>query len=625
MRKMFVLFIAVSLCLCQSKSQTYFVDIENGNDTLPGTIFQPWQKLDTAINRLSAGDTLLIRRGDYTSLGQITFQKEGTSAKPITIRGYQNEYPLISGITIGYSNWLTIEKLEFSGPQVIPSGWKDMDNVVIDQDISIDPSMKWDEQEGTSTVYRVDEVLKKYSTYAMFFNYGRNSTVTWESNPSTGINIVNSSNLVIKNNKIHNHTYGIRLRNESKNILADANEIYYCVDGLSAYCDTANYTYSFGHSTVSNNSIYQSFRNGIMLNYGANHIRVDGNQVRFSGQNHISTYNLDIKSDSAGYNTISNNEVTNGGYYSEFMHYPGSSAISIHSPGPECKVIGNYIAYQVDSTLRDGNGLISDNNPQGSEFINNVCYKVMGSGINITLSNNNKVIHNTIIEAGFKTLSQKNGVSVRIIDVNDTANIIANNIFFNSKNGGILAEGKNLEKQKYIDYNLYFFENGASVAGNGLLTGTKFDNVPYITFETNGIIAKPLADSTGALSKGSPAIAHGTPDYSYPVDKSGIKRSMSKPTIGAYETEGSTAIGESFDIHEKSVVFPNPVKNVLMVEAISQLGSGKEVFTIFSIDGKLIYLKPLDNSKQNLIPVNDFLPGIYFFRYGKQSGEFVKY
>ena len=624
MKKIIILcFIAVSTIL-EVKSQTYYVDAEYGDDIYPGSISQPWQHLDTAINRLKPGNVLHIRAGNYTSAGKIQLQKNATSDKPIVIGGYQDEYPKVQGFNIINSSWLTIEKIDFSGPLTLPSGWKDMDTVVIDRSATIEPNMPWDETESNAPPYRVDSVLAKYSTYSAFFNYNRNTGTTWESISSAGLNLNHCSNLTIRNNRIHHHTYGIQPENESTEILIDNNEIHHCLDGISAYYNTLYYNYSFGYSTISNNTIYQSFRNGIMLNYGANHNLIDNNIVKYSGQNHISTFNLDVMSDSAGYNIISNNAVAYGGYYAEFMHYPGPSAISMHSPGPGCKVIGNYIAYQIDATLRDGNSLISDNNPNGSEFINNVSYRVMGSGINITFSVNNKIIHNTIIEAGFNTGSLKNGVSVRIVDEKDNANIIANNIFCNAQNGGILAESGNMESQAYIDHNLYFFDNGARIAANGLSDQYLFDAIPFLGFEANGIMANPLIDSLGHIYDSSPAIGHGTSKYSYPVDKQGTSRDTIQPTIGAYEKSIVVGINE-IQYHNKNIrVFPNPAGSILVVEAIDINHPEQLKFNIYTIKGTLVFSEILESSKMNFIRLGEVPPGIYIYKYGDHSGKIIK-
>jgi len=624
MKKTIVICVALLLAGI-TKSQTFYVDVSGGNDTFPGTIIQPWQRLDTAINRLSAGDTLFIRGGDYTYLGQIIFQKNGTSTQPIIISGYQNEYPVVQGLTVGFSSWLNIEKIEFFGPQITPPGWKDMDTIVVDNpSITIDPIEPWD-----TYPFRIDSVLAKYSTYANFFNYGWNTDTTWESNSTNGLYLVTCNNIIIKNNKIHQHTQGIRLRDETKNILIDNNEIHHCLNGIVGYCDTASYTYSFGYSTISNNNISQSFINGMLLNKGAHHNMVNDNLVTYSGQNHICTYNLDTQSDSSGYNIILDNVVAYGGYYAEFMRYPGPTAISLHSTGPGCKAIGNFIAYQVSTAryginLQDGNALAADYNPHGSEFINNVCYRNMGNGINIVKSKNNKVIHNTIIESGYgDSISVQHGVAVHIVNVEDSINIISNNIFYNCSKGGILARAGNMENQTYINYNLYYFSNGAPYSADGL--SNIYYTVPYMGFETNGVTFNPLiTDTLGHIAFASPALVGGGSAYSYSVDKDNMPRNPLTPTIGAYENYGTVGITEELLIKNDFKIYPNPTSNILIIDAININENRLEIFNIYTSDGRLIFSKQLDSSKMNFLQVNDFPSGMYIFNYGNQSGKFIK-
>ena len=92
----------------------------NGSDTNPGTFKKPWRTLSYALcggsngcpcttlnkKRLSAGDTLYLRGGYYNVATEIatrpmTFANSGTNKKPIIVRNYPGEKPIIDG---NYSN-----------------------------------------------------------------------------------------------------------------------------------------------------------------------------------------------------------------------------------------------------------------------------------------------------------------------------------------------------------------------------------------------------------------------------------------------------------------------------------------------------------------------------------------
>ncbi|MCO5250193.1 MAG: T9SS type A sorting domain-containing protein [Candidatus Kapabacteria bacterium] len=604
-------------------AQTYYVDVNLGDDNAVGSFSNPWGNIDTAINRLNTGDTLFIRGGDYTSYGQITFQKNGTSTQPIVISGYQNEYPLVQGFTIGYSSWLEIKKIDFKGPQTLPVGWLDMPNIVIDNPaVNTNDTITW-----SSPGFRVDSILTKYSSYANFFNYAWNTNPTWESNASYGLNIVDCQNIEIIANKFSLHTYGIRIRNNSKYININQNEFTHCLDAIAGYCDVGSYQYSFGFSSITNNDITQSLRNGIMLNYGANNNLIDNNIVTYSGQNHISTFNLDILSDSAGYNTVSNNFVAYGGYYADFMKFPGPSGISLHSPGPGTKAIGNYIAYQVTNAYRktnliDGNGLISDNNPHGSEFINNVCFRPMGNGFSIVKAKNNTFVHNTVIHAGYgDPTSLNNGMAIKIVESGDTNNVIYNNIFTNAERGGIYSQHPTFSSQTAIDYNLYY---GISpFAADSFYTGGMYNTIPY---EINGLNIKPdITDSLGNISNTSPAILAGNGLYSYPTDKIGTSRNSSQPTIGAYENSYVLGIEDVFEDKKEYRVYPNPATNILIVPPLlSSKTNLNELFKLYSLNGVLVYQKSISTSEVNFIRLDTLNSGTYIYQYGAASGKIIK-
>lgn len=633
MNTILIRIVLIVICLASGikngQARRFFVDITKGNDEAAGDFERPWRDLRMAIDRLEPGDTLLIREGDYTGLGQIVFQKEGTETQPVVIGGYQGEYPFIHGITIGFSSWVTISSLALRGPKQLPDGWIDMPAVVVD-DPEIDANQRYS---WLAPDYRIDSVLSKYETYAQFFNYGYHDTPTWESVPTFGVNVTGSSDITISNCYITMHTYGIRLANESRRVSVIENNIEHCLDGISAFCNVEEYAFSFAHSSISNNRIRQSFRNGIMLNYGANHSNVVGNEVFYTGQNHIGTYNLDIRSDSAGYNRFENNLVAFGGYYGEFMEAPGPSAISMHSPGPECMVIGNLAAYQVsnarfENNLSDGNCFISDNNPHGSYFVNNVCWRPMGNGVSIVKSSSNLIIHNTIIQAGFRdSLSRQNGISVKVVEEEDINNIIANNIFSGAARGGIFFRSANAGSQAYINHNLYYHQNSVPIASDG--AHQSYTSLPYMGFEQHGLNTKPwIVDSTGNLYSNSPAIGAGTSTYSYPVDHTGTARHPQNPTIGAHETYLFTNVEHPPQIPEYVISYPNPVSNILHISLSNKkrkLISNNEI-KIYDVLGRLVLQKTVSQTNEIQIEISNFETGLYFLEINNNEfkSSFVK-
>lgn len=72
----------------------YYVDASGGADTNPGTLDKPWKTLQKAADSVSAGDTVFIRQGVYSSM---SLKKSGTQNNPIIFQAYPGEHPVIDG------------------------------------------------------------------------------------------------------------------------------------------------------------------------------------------------------------------------------------------------------------------------------------------------------------------------------------------------------------------------------------------------------------------------------------------------------------------------------------------------------------------------------------------------
>lgn len=615
-----ILTLAITFCAFGLNATTYYIDT-NGEDTNDGSEENPFRNPQSAFNILAPGDSVLIKEGDYRAFGQLQISVFANQSNPIVIAGIGSSLPIVQGFTVFQSSHILFDKLRIVGPESLPNGWVDMPTRIVDDpNIIIVPDETFYEPD-----FRVDKILSKYSTYATFFNYNRNTNSTWESNSSKGFNIINSTHLTIRNCQISLQTYGFRLKQESEFITIEDNEIIYCLDGISGFADGLDYEYSFSNSTIRNNTIRQSFRNGIMLNYGANNNLVDGNDIRYTGQNHIGTFNQDIRSPWAGHNTISHNRVAFGGYYSEFMKFPGPSGISLHSSGPGCLVNANFIAYhvsysQLGENLIDGNGLISDNNPDGTIFVNNITYRNRGNDLSIVKAQNNIIIHNTFLYSGHNDDSPANGMGIKIVEEDDINNVIANNIFFNSGRGGIFSRDSNLEQQLFIDHNVYHFNEQKPVAANSSQT---FNSIPFLDFENNGLLEDPLVqDSVGRLSENSPAIGSANSQYSFPTDFLGEERDPSNPSIGAFEY--ANIVGLNPETPRSILIYPNPVETILHVSALSTELSD---ISIMTLSGKVTrsWTSSYDQASSLLtLDVSGLSSGVYVLRIGTRFSVLIK-
>ncbi|MGA3373410.1 MAG: right-handed parallel beta-helix repeat-containing protein [Terracidiphilus sp.] len=73
---------------------TYYVS-PTGSDSAPGTEAQPFATVQHGVNQLSAGDTLILRAGNYHE--NVTVANSGTASAPITLAAYSGETPTLMG------------------------------------------------------------------------------------------------------------------------------------------------------------------------------------------------------------------------------------------------------------------------------------------------------------------------------------------------------------------------------------------------------------------------------------------------------------------------------------------------------------------------------------------------
>lgn len=92
------------LCSCalapspQASAATLYVDTQNpsARDSNPGTQSQPWKTIQKAASTAAAGDTVIVKAGEYNEF--VTNQVSGTAGNPITFTGVRG----------GNGAWLTI-------------------------------------------------------------------------------------------------------------------------------------------------------------------------------------------------------------------------------------------------------------------------------------------------------------------------------------------------------------------------------------------------------------------------------------------------------------------------------------------------------------------------------------
>jgi len=92
---------------------TYYVS-PAGSDSAPGTISQPFATIQHGANQLLAGDTLILRGGNYHE--NVTLAVSGTASAPITLATYTGETPTLIGASPVPGPWTVYSGSIYSTP-----------------------------------------------------------------------------------------------------------------------------------------------------------------------------------------------------------------------------------------------------------------------------------------------------------------------------------------------------------------------------------------------------------------------------------------------------------------------------------------------------------------------------
>lgn len=535
----FTVLLALSHISGTAQAVTYYVgqEIAGASDDNDGLASQsgpsnrgPWRTISKAAAVATAGDTVLVFNGDYRDedtgwgVGKIPIVNSGTSVTQLLkFVAAAGQTPIVDSFLIRSKAWIVVSGFQLQNRGFSrPGNWRNMPEIVVD-----DPSVVIDPREPWST--READVRRKYATYMGVRD-------AFETDYSSAFDIVDSHHIVLRRNTISGYAFGIQVRDRSDNITIDSNEISFCGDGIFSWQPAPAISFSY----IRNNKIRQSFNNGIMIREGANAVVIRDNDVMYSGTSHVT-----VLGDSTN-NFVFRNLGQFGGYYSEAMTNPGSSAFNVHTSGPGNVFESNFAAYQVDLTGNDGNGFIVDLMRDGGVVLlrNNIAYRNMGSGIRTTESPGTLILNNTLVENGYNAVNPRGGSGVGLARDQDIDNVIINNIFYNNPAGGIKTY-RIIDQQRAIEHNLYYSDSGAPFIWDGY----EFDERVYPSldsvrantpWEEYGVASDPLFENMAELNfrpmTNSRAIDRGRRMILVPGDVDGTTRPQGSAfDIGAFE------------------------------------------------------------------------------------------
>ncbi|WP_298546289.1 T9SS type A sorting domain-containing protein [uncultured Aquimarina sp.] len=566
---------------------TYYVSDMSGNNNGDGSQGSPWKTIQYGVDQLDPGDILNVETGTYTEI--VTFNgnaDSGTSGNPITLQAIGN--------------------VIIDGSSITPTGRKGLITIA-----------------GASNLIIDGFELQNYQTPNPVNN-----------DNSTPIGILvegTSSNLIIRNNKIHDiknfssctqnsgcgtGANGIAVYGDTtsgiQNIELIGNEVYECVTSSSESFTINGNVNGFkviDNYVHDNNNIgfdFIGFEDDVCSACG------DDNQAR----NGIVRGNRSIRNTIFGnpslgvpanpwyQSEINNNEGNAGGFYVDGgRNILFDSNLSAENDlgfefGSENRfretsdilMINNYVYNNKENGVITGGYSETEDDPNGGGgdavriyIYNNSFYKNKGWGSEVVFQNrvkNSRVANNIFFGEASTSACHEN-----FNPSSNTNNVWGTNLWWGSSVSGSVPGTSITQNPNFTDPNTGNLDiQAASIAAidvgilqNDLNTWT--DPFWDTNFPPNGTLP-----------------AHGTTDYN------GNNRFVNTIDLGASEFSNTLVVD---DIQEKPtpMTYPNPVKEVINFST----SNGDYTYTIYDLMGK----KLSQGKASNKIMVSDLSPGVY--------------
>jgi hypothetical protein len=248
-----VILFAVVLTSLPAFAATYYV-APTGSDANNGSELKPWQTLTFAANRVSPGETVIVRRGTYREILSI-------NKSNVTFKNYPGETPVIDGQnSLPTGQWAMYGALI----SIMTNGTSSIviDGFEVKNSLGRGINVKWANHVSIKNcyvhdIYETGIIIETNSDYTLVENcdvYRHNLNHANENNRPWGaaISITRNSNVTIRGCKAH-QGWGEGI---NTNQSASYTTVEYCTiyDNMSAnlYADTVNY------ATFRYNIIYES-------------------------------------------------------------------------------------------------------------------------------------------------------------------------------------------------------------------------------------------------------------------------------------------------------------------------------------------------------------------------------
>ena len=429
----------------------YVSQAATASDANSGSYESPLRTITEALSRVNPGNQILVLPGDYRTedtgfgIGKIAIQKSGTLAEPIRVVGIGS--PKVNGFVIRDVHDIVVSGFNLENSEFDHSRFVSMPTIQLDQ--------------PRATLADVD-FLRPFSERRDLINAAFRSYFSFveDLDYSNGFDLKNANRILVRTCKINGYWAGVQLRSCS-NITVFRNEIsetYYGIFGFSQ-----DELPGLTDSSIRYNTITQSLGAGIDIRSNSTNVVIGLNTIQYSGTSHLRL------GDGVSNSLVDRNFLSLGGYYSETMTYPGSSALNLHGAGADNIVKANLVWRQIDLTGVDGNGIILDLLHGFKATVKgNFSALHSGAGVALTESPNAVISNNIFALNGHDNDTYRIGAGVRLARDTDINNVITKNLFWANREAGILGYNV-IDLQRQVDHNMYFGSAGVGLIWDGYL------------------------------------------------------------------------------------------------------------------------------------------------------------
>ncbi|MGX5687452.1 hypothetical protein [Arcticibacter tournemirensis] len=395
------------------KSNFYYVS-NSGNDFNNGSVSNPFLTINKALEKAGPGDTIWVRGGIYYD--KVSFPKSGQLNKPIVLKSYPGELPVIDGSKINVAGWEAM--VSFQDVKHISLEGFDICNLTSSK-FNTDP-------QGISIKGNSGNISIRNCN---IYNIKNHCTLKdWRS--AHAIFVLGNGTSAIKNLTISGCTVHDTQTGTSESVTIAGN-----VDGF----------------TIDHNKVYDIENIGIII--------AGGDGLNPSG---------DLKTNFARNGVVADNELYNNSH-TRSPHIWGETsygAIAIYVCGGANTIIERNKVYNCDR----GIGLVSESNVLATRTCivrNNVvfdCWRTgiyMGDYLNYTTGGtydsyvvNNTLYKNNKVAGAFGEVEGELRLTERCVN-----NVIRNNVVYAGPNDVFVHKYTSTGNNNVIDNNLYYTQD----------------------------------------------------------------------------------------------------------------------------------------------------------------------